>query len=171
MVRKWVEQPWMWLFVGLLAGAWLTNLSRPTSVFAVATDRQENFALATCAVDTGIEAVVTLDFLTGEMNGAVLNPGTRKFSISYHRNIVNDFKLEAGKPPKFAIVTGDVYLRTGSNFKLAPSAIYIAEVNSGKMGVYTFAYNSTTLARPDLTSQQEFVLLDMVPIRSVPIRD
>lgn len=149
----------------LLLGGW-----SPRTLSASATDRAETFAMATGTVDSGVEAIFTLDFLSGDLNGAVLNPGTRTFTATYHRNIAGDLQVEAGRQPKYALVTGQSYLRTGSNFRLAPCAIYIAELTSGKMAVYTFAFNPTQITRSEMSPPGEFVLLQVVPIRSLPVR-
>ena len=161
--------------LGLVAGCLLTvgvmNFTAPSTLHAVATDRQENFAIATGMVDVGIEAVYTLDFLTGELKAAVLNSHTRSFTVSYQRNIMADLGIEPGKTPKFAMVTGQTHLRTGASFKLAPTVVYVAELTSGKMGVYAFVYSQNNLSRPEMTATQEFVCLQVIPIRGSAIRD
>jgi hypothetical protein len=161
--------------VGLIAGLLLALVAggvMPRSTLnASATDRSESFAMATGPIDNGVEAVFTLDFLSGDLNGAVLNPGTRTFTVTYHRNLAADFKLEAGRSPKFMMVTGQAYLRTGSNYRLAPCAIYVTELTTGKMAAYTFPYNTSSTTRSEIVPVQEFILLQVVPIRTIPVRD
>jgi hypothetical protein len=162
-------KPAVWMALGAIVALAAVSFFPQERLLAVATDRQENFAMATGSVDAGVEAIFTLDFLSCDLHGAVLNPGTRTFTTGYHRNIAADLGIEAGKNPKFVMVTGQSYLRTGSNFSLAPCALYIAELNSGKMAVYTFAFSPTTLSKPTMNAG-EFVLLQVVPIRSLAIR-
>ena len=157
------------LIVAFLMGAGLGGLP-PAPLHAVATDRQENFAMATGSVDEGIEAVFTLDFLTGDLRGAVLNPHTRTFSVTYHRNILADLKVDGGKAPKFLMVTGQSYLRTGSNFNLSPCAVYVAELTTGNLAVYSFPFSGNSLSRPGNTPTQEFVPLEILPFRTNTIR-
>src|SRR5690348_6334947 len=113
-------KPWFWMACGAIFALSFVSFLPHESLLAVATDRQDSFAIATGAVDSGVEAIFTLDFLSCDLHGAVLNPGTRTFTSAYARNIAADFQLEAGSNPKFVMVTGQSYLRTGSNFSLAP---------------------------------------------------
>jgi hypothetical protein len=153
------------IIVGLVMGFW------PQSpLHAVATDRQDNFAMATGAYDTGVEAVFTLDFLTGDLSGAVVNPTTRDFSATFRRNVMKDLKVETGKTPKYMLVTGDIFVRTGSNFRLAPTAVYVAELTSGNMAVYGFPWSPVALTRPESLPQQDFVLIQVFPFRNAAIR-
>jgi hypothetical protein len=160
----------VWLACGIVVGVALGGIIPHAPLHTVATDRQDTLALSTGQVDDGVEAVFTLDFLTGDLHGAVLNPGTRTFTATYHRNITEDLKVETGKNPKYVMVTGQTYLRTGSNFRLSPCAIYIAELTSGNMAVYSFAYNPSVISRPGYTAPQEFIPLQVVPFRSAAIR-
>jgi hypothetical protein len=153
--------------LGLVLGRWLS----PAPLHAAATDHGDTFALATGQVDNGIDAVFMLDFLSGDLRVAVLNPTTRGFTVTYHRNISADLKVEAGKTPKYALVVGQSYMRTFSNWRLAPCAIYVAEVTSGNLAVYTFAYNTSMTSRPGAMPPQPIVPLLVLPFRSAVVRN
>jgi hypothetical protein len=152
-------------FVGLLVG----GLVPDSPLHAVATDRQDNFAMATGMIEGGIEAVFTLDFLTGELRAAVLNPNTRSFTSFYEYNVTNDLKVEQGKQPRYLLVTGQAALRLNSQMQMGGSVVYVAELSSGMMGVYGVPYSPASIIRP-VVNQQNLVLLQAVPFRSAPVR-
>ena len=73
-MRYFPKQSWpVWLAIGLLVGFVIGGLWPDTPLHAVATDRTENFAMATGFVDDGVEAIYFLDFLTGTLRAAVLS--------------------------------------------------------------------------------------------------
>ena len=109
----------MLLGLGCVLGLALSQLLPLAPLHAVATDRQDMLALATGEVEPGVEAVFVLDFLSGDLRAGILNPETHTFTATYFRNIVADLKVETGKTPRYLIVTGGVYLRTKSNWRLA----------------------------------------------------
>jgi hypothetical protein len=155
---------------GVVLGIALSQLLPLAPLHAVATDRQDTLAIATGEVEPGIEAVFMLDFLSGDLRAGILNPETHTFTATYFRNIVSDLKVEIGKSPRYLLVTGGVYLRTKSNWRLAPLAVYVVELTSGKMAAYSFAYNSSFLSRPSMLPPMELLLMDSVPIRTTSIR-
>ncbi|HEX4132501.1 MAG TPA: hypothetical protein VHZ24_20890 [Pirellulales bacterium] len=164
--------PAVWLAAGLAAGLAIGFFWPQAPLHAVATDRVESFAICTGMADVGHEAIFTLDFLTGDLSGAVINPTTRQFSALYKRNIMNDLKVETGKNPKFVICTGQVDLRPIGNVQWGACCVYVAEVTTGIMGVYSFPYN------PSLTNNNrggavaaQFELLQAVPIRNATVRE
>jgi hypothetical protein len=158
------------LSVGIVLGIVLTRLLPLAPLHASATDRQDTLAIATVEVEPGIEAVFMLDFLSGDMRAGILNPETHTFTATYFRNIVADLKVEIGKTPRYLMVTGGAYMRTKSNWRLAPCAVYVVELTSGKMAAYGFAYNSSFLSRPSMLPPMELLLMDVVPIRTTAIR-
>ena len=78
-----------------------------------ATNSNDALIIATGEIDTGVEGVFTLDLLTGELRGAVLNPARAKFVAKYaYPSVAKDF--EAAKNPKFLMVTGIGEIRAES---------------------------------------------------------
>lgn len=141
-IPRWLQtNRTLWLVAGLVIGLVVANLAPVKPLHAVATDRQDTLAICTCPVSDGIEGVFTLDFLTGELRGAVLNPTTKQFVLSYSANCVTDLKVETGKAPKFVIVSGDVAISTRGLKQYGSSAIYVADLTTGNMAAYAIPFS------------------------------
>lgn len=128
------------LIVGLVVGGFLPH----APIYATATDRQENFAIATGEVDGDFEGVFFLDSVTGDLTGALVN--TTKLppvlGVVYQHNVMKDFGLDGTKDMKFLMVTGKLPIRpSGGTNQFAASVIYVAETTSGKVGVYGMPFN------------------------------
>lgn len=91
MSYVWKSWP-VWLVLGVIAGVSIGRLWPDTPVHALATDRVQNFAIATGPVDEEMEAVFFLDFLTGTLKAAVLSRDARtpQFRARYEANINAD---------------------------------------------------------------------------------
>ena len=87
----------VWLLGGVLAGVIGASLWPTDPLYAVATDRFEDFAVCTAPVDEEMEGIFFLDHLTGDLKGAVLSPRLRTFNATFTYNILADFGLE-GRP-------------------------------------------------------------------------
>jgi hypothetical protein len=159
------------LCAGIALGLVLSRLLPIASLHASATDRQDMLAVATGEVEPGVEAIFMLDFLSGDLRAGILNPETHTFTATYFHNVMADLKVEIGKTPRFLMVTGGVYLRTKSNWRLAPCAVYVVELTSGKMAAYGFAYNSSFLSRPSMLPPMPLILMDVLPVRTTAIRE
>jgi hypothetical protein len=157
-----------WMAAGIVIGFILGGLLPDSPLHATATDRADNFALATGTIEEGIEAIFTLDFLTGDLNAYVLNPTTRNFSSMYHRNLLADFKIE-GKAPKFLMVTGMADLRGGGQSQFSESVVYVAELSSGLLGVYAVPFNPGSINRVN-PQKQPLIPLTMLPFRTTAVR-
>ena len=75
------ERRLVWMGMGLMAGLCLAYIWPHEMAHAVATDRDDRFAM--CTVDVGFgnaDAVFVLDFLTGRLQGAMLNQQTASFT-------------------------------------------------------------------------------------------
>lgn len=159
------------LVAGLVAGLNLQGNWPSVELHATATHGQDNFAIATGYVDSDVEAIYFLDFLTGDMKAAVvaLRPGARqgKFNAFFTRNILNDFGgLKNNKNPKYLMVTGEANIPRGSaGFQYARSVVYVAEATTGIVSAYTIPWNTTAHAslKP---IQAEFIPLDQAPFRA-----
>jgi hypothetical protein len=139
---------------------------------ATATDRQETFAMATGMIEGGFEAIYTLDFLTGDLRGALPafnNP--QAFSALYAHNVMQDLGVEVGKNPKFMIVTGAAALRSGGSFQFGGSVVYVAEVTTGKLAMYAVPFSPAMMNRVYTAAPMDFRLLNVVPIRTTALRD
>ena len=79
------------IVIGLVVGLNMAGLWPNIPLHATATHGLDKFAIATGLVDDSVEALYFLDFLTGDMRAAVINPKTGKFNSFYTRNIATDF--------------------------------------------------------------------------------
>src|SRR6185436_21109169 len=79
------------LVLGLVIGLNLEGLWPSVPLHASGTHGIDKFAIATGLVDNSVEALYFLDFLTGDMRAAVINPKNGKFNAFFTRNIAADF--------------------------------------------------------------------------------
>lgn len=167
------ERKVWWVAGGILIGMVLGGIWPDARVHAVATDRFENFAICTAAVDTDVEAVYILDSLTGDLKCMVLSSQSGRFMNFYQRNIIQDLGPAAAKSPQFLLVSGMIdFRRTGGSVRTASSAIYIAEVNSGTMVAYTIPWagdRQTQSTRPQ--GPFDFIRLDAAVFGNGTIRN
>jgi hypothetical protein len=160
--------------VGLLMGVLAHSMLPVVQVQATATEGFDNFAIATGLADQSVEAVYFLDYLTGELKCAVINPKTGKFTAFFSYNVANDFRVAgAAGNAKYLVVTGVADMpvpRGGGNNQFGKSIVYIAEANSGVVAAYAIQWNPALLAagRPQ---EGRFQLLDIAPFRTTAIRD
>ena len=156
--------------LGLIIGLNLEGLWPTAPLHASATHGIDKFAIATGLVDSGVEALYFLDFLTGDMRAAVINPKTGKFNSFYTRNIAADFG-GAGRNSGYLLVTGSVDMPRGANkFQYAESIVYVAEAGTGQVAAYTIPWNSS-LQAAGTTQYGEFVPLDVQQFRTAFVRD
>lgn len=138
-----------WLLAGLVGGIALSYLWPAEHVQAVATDREERFAIAT--TDTGLgapESVFVLDFLTGRLVGATLNQQTAQFTNFYARNIAADFQADASAKPKFVMIPGRADLNSRSGATTSAGVLYIGELTTGKVIAYRFPFRNSPKPLP-----------------------
>jgi hypothetical protein len=158
------------IVLGLVIGLNIQGLWPSVPLHATSTHGLDKFAIATGLVDNGVEALYFLDYLTGDMRAAVINPKTGKFNSFYTRNIAADFG-GAGRATGYLMVTGFADMPRGANnFQFAQSIVYVADVTTGSVAAYTIPWNST-LQAAGRTQYGEFQPLDVQPFRTAFIRD
>jgi hypothetical protein len=158
------------IVIGLVVGLNVACLWPNIPLHAVATHGVDKFAIATGLVDDSVEALYFLDFLTGDMRAAVINPKTGKFNSFYTRNIMADFG-GAGRNSGYLLVTGFADMPRGTaNFQFAKSIVYVAEASTAQVAAYTIPWNSSKQAA-GVTQYGEFQPLDVKPFRTTFIRD
>ncbi|GAB4139514.1 hypothetical protein [Thermopirellula anaerolimosa] len=163
--------PWLAVFVvGTVFGLSAAMLRPQTPVHTVATDRASNFAIATGSLDNGVEGFFFLDFLTGQLRGAVLSNQTRSFQALYEANVYGDLlsfiqmknaeiqaanaqarrsggtprpEIQVPQTPNYLIVTGLADIRRGPSVGVRPgqSVIYVAETNTGVVLAYAIPWS------------------------------
>jgi hypothetical protein len=158
-----------WLVAGLAAGLVLGAFLPHAPLHATATDRQENFAIATGPVDESLEAVFMLDFLSGTLKGYVISTATGKFTAYYETPVLNDLGVDASKNPKYLVVTGGANLRRTGQIQPSLSVCYVAELTSGKMAVYAIPW-SRGQSNATQPIRSRFMLLDVVQFRTNAVR-
>jgi len=156
--------------LGLILGLHIQGIWPRVPLHASATHGIDKFAIATGLVDNGVEALYFLDFLTGDMRAAVINPKTGRFNSFYTRNIALDFG-GAGRNSGYLLVTGSADMPRGTaQFQFARSVVYVAEASTGVVAAYTIPWNSS-LQAAGRTQYGEFQLLDVKPFRTAFVRD
>lgn len=155
---------WIWLSTGLVAGICITSIWPHEPLSAATADRNEKFGLITARVTAESEAVFVIDFLTGRLTGATLQrtrQGTA-FVNFYYRNLAEDFKVGASGQPYYAISSGIAAIPNSGGSQWGNSALYVAELTSGKVGAYAIPYQITQRALPPQP---------LTPIGSFPFRE
>ncbi len=166
-----MKQKLVWLAagvaVGLVAGGFLPH----APLHAVATDRQDNFAICTCPLDGDQEAVVFLDFLTGDLTATAYNVAVPQpvVGVVYSRNILTDLGVDATKSPKFLMVSGLLQMRPQGQLQFGASVVYVAEITSGKVAAYAMPYNKGRLNQ-STGAVGQFQLLHVGPFRQNVVR-
>ena len=160
-----------WLAIGLVVGLLIGYFCPHTPLHATATDRYENFAIATGLVDDGVEAIYFLDFLTGDLRAAVLSKQRPVgFNAFFHRNVSKDFGVTPSSNPRYLMVTGMVDIRRGAS-RMSPSnaVVYIAEITSGQVAAYAVPWNAERHASGQVFRDEIFPL-DKTLFRTAPVR-
>jgi hypothetical protein len=173
-MKTWTQSRFTWLtagaLLGLLVGLNAAGLWPNIPLHATATHGLDKFAIATGLVDDSVEAIYFLDFLTGDLRAAVINPKSGKFNALYSRNIATDFG-QVGAGARYLIVTGYADMPRGrANFQFAKSIVYVAEASTGVIAAYTIPWNSAMQAAGK-PQTGEFVPLDVRPFRTTFVRD
>ena len=148
------ERRLVWMGLGLVAGLCIAYCWPHETAQAVATDRDDRFAICTVETQTSFgqpEAVFVLDFLTGRLTGAMLNQQSFAFTNFWFRNIAADFQLKAAAAAKakYVIIPGNAYITNpGGGATLSTGVIYIGEMTSGKVIAYSFAIRNSATPTP-----------------------
>ena len=163
MLKQQNQNGLTWLACGVVVGLCLSYVLPRERVMAVATDRNDQFAMATCTVSAiaGQEGIFVIDFLTGQLKGAVLNKSNGKFTQFYYRNLAQDFKIDPTAEPRFAFVTGRANLPSARGIQIGASVLYIAELSSGTVACYGYDYRES----PKVEPPKELIPIDRFPFR------
>jgi hypothetical protein len=147
----------VWLLTGVIAGLGLAALWPAEPVHAIATDRADRFAVCTVEVGPGTpDAVFVLDFLTGRLTGAMLNPTSGIFTNFYFRNVAADFIIDPNAKAKYAMIPGAGFLNAGGGITTANGVLYIGELSSGKVVAYRFPYRNSRVVIEEIMPLDPF---------------
>lgn len=159
------------LTIGLTIGLIIGGIWPEAPLHAVATHGHDNFAIATGFVDEQIEALYFLDYLTGNLQAAVLNINNGQFAAYYEKNILQDLEIDAGKTPRYLMVTGTADLRRiPAQVRPAASVCYVTDATTGKVAAYTIPWIGGQRA-VGANIQAELVLLSITQFRTAAVRD
>lgn len=154
----------VWLVLGLLAGVAIASVWPHEPVQASSADRNQKFAMITTPIGGGYEGVFILDFLTGRLTGAVLgrvrNGGT-EFINFYARNVAEDFEVAGNGEAHYAISGGVAEIQGKGGIQWGNSAIYVSEMNSGKVAAYAVPFKISQIPLPPVP---------LVPLATYPFR-
>ncbi len=155
----------VWLTLGFAAGLALASIWPHEPLEAAQSDRNEKFAIITTPVAFDGEAVFVVDFLTGRLTGARLGKTRRSgtaFINFYYRNLAEDFQVTAGGEPYYAVTAGTADIQAQGGGQWGQSALYVAELNSGRVGAYAIPYT---------VSQAPTPAVPLFPIDNFPFRE
>lgn len=138
---------WYWLAVGMVAGMALAAIWPHEPALATNSDRDQEFALLTVPVGSSaagitdpLDGVFVLDFLTGQLKGAVLNRAAAAFTSFYYIDLTKEFGIEPGQSARYAIASGYGQINNRSGVTFASGTIYIGEYTTGKILAYSFPW-------------------------------
>lgn len=148
MKQRWSETRLAWLVCGIVIGLAVALYWPHEPAMADTIDRSDKFAMASVRTQVGSsEAVFVLDFVTGRLVGAAYHSQTGSFSQRFFRNIAADFNIDAGTPAQYSMVPAFIEVRAGGTAAgggtPASGALYVGEMNSGKVILYGFMYRAS----------------------------
>ena len=119
----------------------------------------EKFSLCTApTIANQSDAVFVLDSVTGRLRGAAHNPQTNKFTQFWAHEVAADFGIVENA--QYLMVSGFIRTQGAANGTPGQSAIYVAELTSGKVGMYGFLMNNRNQG-----GQSNLIPLDTFPFR------
>jgi hypothetical protein len=136
---------------------------------AVGNAAGDTFAIATGPMDEEVEAVFFLDFLTGDLTAAALNPRLLRFNALFHTNVLNAMQIDVSKNPKFSMVTGMLGVRRGSGPGWGQSVAYVAESTTGRVGAFATPWERS-MATANKPMKGVLRLLDIATFRTAAVR-
>jgi hypothetical protein len=149
----------LWLLMGILIGGlavafWL----KPTQPVYANSDHYEDYIIATgaCVVQPRVptDGVWLLDYKGGKLLGTVIDRVQGKIVGWAEVDLVNEFGIAPHSNVHFIMTTGII--------NQGQSALYVAEVVSGKFGVYSMSN------RPDGQAGIQIKRHDLVMFRAAP---
>lgn len=169
MQTKWYDNRGIWLTIGLIGGLCISFVWPHERALAAAGDRNQQFALLTVSVgqqgaglNDPLEGIFVMDFLTGQLKGAVFSRQNMKFHSWYFRNVVDDFKLPAKAEPRYAITSGVSQMAGRGGVVFASGVIYVGELTSGKVIAYAFDWREV---RVPIMAPKPLLPLDTLQFR------
>ena len=154
-----------WLLTGFVAGIAMASLWPHEPLSASSSDRNDKFAVITAPVSVNAEAVFVVDFLTGRLTGGVLSRirgNNVAFTNFYFRNLAEDFDVTGNTDPYYAVTAGFSDIPNAGGFRWGTNALYVGELNSGKLRAYGIPYVLTQVPQNPIA---------LVPLAEMPFRE
>lgn len=165
-----LRRRWSYLAAGLILGLIAGGLWPDSPAHAVATSQIESFAVCTAPIDDDGEGIFFLDYLTGDLRGAAINPNNGKFTAAFQANVTTDLGVDPTKGPKYLLVSGvQNFRRAAGSPQFGSSVIYVAELTTGKVVAYGIPWQKQ--ARQQGNVKVSLQLLDGFPFRTVQVRN
>ena len=172
MWEKLTDRRAVWLLAGLCLGLLTRGAWTETPALAVATDSDENGAIATGPLDDSLEGFFYLDFTTGELKGTALSPITRKFFANFRANVAHDLGVDLRRHPKFLLTTGSAMFRPGAGpVQPANAIVYVYELTSGKVAAYAVPWSQAQATTGAPIRNAALKLLDVKQLRAPEVVD
>lgn len=149
---------------GVIAIVMINGQSRVAH--ASANDRYQDYVMCTGAVSTNAkfqtDGVWLLDYRGGKLLGTVIDRSNGKISGWAEVDLVSEFGIAPKQDVHFMMTTGSI--------AAGQSALYVAEVATGKFGVYTMATGDNggiQIRRHDMTTFRAATAPSRAPIATV----
>lgn len=133
-----------------------------------------SFAVATGMVDSDVEGLYVLDFVTGDLQCSVLNFRTGKFNAVFRANVLQDLGSDGaveGKNPTFLLSTGMINFPRGASVaRPGNSVCYVLDTTTGSYAAYAIPWRRE-LAATGRPQSGALMLLDVGRARTLAIRE
>ena len=142
-----------------------------TVLHAAGATQNDAFAIASGPVDEDVEGFFVLDFLTGELQCAVISRVNGKFSSLFHRNVVQDLGIDPAKRPTYLMTTGQInFPRGAAAARPGNSIVYVLDTTSGNYAAYGIPWRRE-FSSTGRAQAAPMTLLDVGRARSATIRE
>jgi hypothetical protein len=169
MFHAFAGSRFVWLALGLMAGLLASGLMPYAPLHAVGNATGDTFAIATGPMDEEVEAIFFLDFLTGDLRAAALNPRLGRFNAFFQFNVLQAMQIDVSKNPKFSMITGMLGIRRGASAGWGQSVVYVAESTTGRVGAFATPWDRSA-ANANKPMNGALRLLDIAPFRTAAVR-
>ena len=188
MLRPRFKKALLWVSLGLLLGL-ATGLAvhiglesrqsgdsgfplEELKLRATASHGSDTFAMATGASDGDSEAVMTMDYLTGDLTCFVLNPRSAKFNAMFRTNVWKELPPTKGKKASYVMCTGRWNPLKGGEGGGRPAdcVVYVADANTGNFAAYSFPWQAGANSNIGPAITAPMVTLDVGKARDLKLR-